>query len=128
MINYILDTNIIIYFMQGDPRGHILQQYLKSQQVKFGISTITEMELYAKPELEEIEKIKIEECLLYLTVIDVNSHIARIAAYDRKKFHTPYTDTLIAATAKYYDIPLWTYKLKDFKQIPNLQVTEPQKM
>ncbi|MFA5995694.1 MAG: PIN domain-containing protein [Patescibacteria group bacterium] len=122
----ILDTNIIIHFIKGETRGEVLVQYLQNQQVCFGISSVTEMELYLKPELTEDEKIKIEECLQYFSIIDVNSYIAKIAAYYRKDYHIPYVDVFIAATAKYLDIPLWTYNLKDFKQIPNLTVTQPQ--
>jgi predicted nucleic acid-binding protein len=125
MVNIILDTNIIIYFIQGKPEGKLLANLLKQHQIKFGISTITEMELYAKPDLNEPEKILIEECLTNFNIIDVNSTIARIAAYYRKNFNIHHGDNIIVATAKYFDVPLWTYNTKDFAKLSDVIVTPP---
>lgn len=125
MVNIILDTNVLIYFIKGTPEGNAVSDSLKARQIRFGISTITEMELYAKPELMEEEKMIIEECFSYFEIIPVTSRIAKIAAYYRKNYNVPYGDTLIVATAKYFNIPLWTYHTKDFSRLTDMHVTQP---
>jgi predicted nucleic acid-binding protein len=72
------------------------------------------------------ERIALEESLQLFTSIELNSHIAKITAYHLQRYHISLADAAIAATAKYLDVPLWTYNLKDFKQIPNLVVMQPQ--
>lgn len=126
MIDIIIDTNAIIYFIKGLPQGKFLKDLLGQNRIKFGISTVTETELLAKPNLTDEEKIIIEECLSYFSIIEINSHIARIAAlYRRQKLALG--DAYIAATAKYLDVPLWTYNINDFKKINNIVVSLPKK-
>lgn len=126
MIDIILDTNTIIYFVKGLPQGIFLKNFLDKNRIKFGISVVTETELLAKRNLSNEEKIIIEECLSYFTIIEINSHIARIAALYRQ-LNLALGDSFIAATAKYYDVPLWTYNLKNFDKIPSLIVSLPEK-
>lgn len=125
MVNIILDTNVIIYFVQALSYAEPLHKALKQKTVKFGISTITEIELFAKPGLAIEERVALEESLYLFTSLEVNSYIAKISAHLSSRYHMSLPDATIAATAKYYDLPLWTYNLKDFKNIPNLVVMEP---
>lgn len=125
MVDVIVDTNVIIYFVQALSYGEPLYKALKQKNITFGVSAITEIELFAKPGLGMEQRIALEECLHLFTSIEVNSHIAKISAYLLSRYKISLADATIAATAKYYDIPLWTYNLKDFKQIPNLLVSKP---
>lgn len=125
MIDSILDTNVIIYFVQGLPEGKKLLTALDNPRLRFGISVVTETELFAKQNLSEDVHVIIEEIVSFFQIVEMNSHIARIAAIYRKNYRMKLGDAIIAATAKYLDIPLWTYNVKDFKRIPNLVVLEP---
>lgn len=126
MITEIVDTNIIIYFILGKPEGKWLLEQLNAGRSHLGVSIITESELFSKRNLQEEERIFLEECLLHFTKIDVNSTIARWAALYRSQYRMALADATIAATARYLDVPLVTYNTKDFKNISGLYIQTPQ--
>ncbi len=125
MITEIIDTNILIYFVLGKPEGKWLLEQLRAGRSSLGISVVTENELFSKPGLQEEEKIFLEECLLHFSKIDVNSTIVRWAALYRSRYRIALADALIAATARYLDVPLVTYNIKDFKNISGLYIQAP---
>lgn len=126
MIDIILDTNNIIYYSKGLPQGKIIADLMKTD-LRFGISTVTEAELLAKPGLIEEEQIIIEESLKMFESIPVSSEIAKWAGYYLSQYNISLGDALIAATARSYDLPLWTYNVKDFQKMSGLRVAEPGK-
>lgn len=125
MLDIILDTNVIIYYSHGFPNGEKLLMSLDNPRLRVGISVITEAELLAKHDLSEMEHIILEDITSLFKKIDVNSSIARTAAMYRKNYRMKLADACIAATAKYFDIPLWTYNIKDFAQLTNVHVIQP---
>lgn len=125
MIDILLDTNVIIYFVHGLAQGKPLFDALQTERVNFGISVVSETELLAKLQLDPQEQIAIEECVDQLAKVEVNSYIARVAASYRRTHQVALADAFIAATAKYLDLPLWTYNIKDFKKLPGILAITP---
>jgi len=58
--------------------------------------------------------------------LPLNEEITEIATNLIEKYSKSHTlkipDALIASTAIYYDISLWTYNIKDFRFIENLSL------
>jgi len=118
----LLDTNILIEILKSDEKTIYRLQGINS---KFAISSITKMELFYgalnKQELKELEKFTNS-----FIVIDINENISISATnlvYTYAKSHgLDIPDALIASTALYYNIELFTYNTKDFKYIKNLKL------
>ena len=112
----LLDTNIILYLLNGD---ETLIDILEGKHVY--ISFITALELYGFKQLTTAEKIKIDSVLASRTVIDVNTGIKDKTIEIKQNFNIKLTDSLIAGTAIYFDIPLITADT-DFNKINSLNV------
>ena len=56
-IDYLLDTNVLIYIMQGNPNVRYF-----AQSDMFIISVIAEMELLGKYKIDPVEKILYQKC------------------------------------------------------------------
>ena len=85
---------------------------------------MTEAELFSLATLSETEATLIEELLGTLSIIPVDSKIARIAAELRRDYGTKLIDASIAATALFTGSYLVTRNTKDFRGIPDLQLQE----
>ncbi len=101
-----------------------LLTFLKKYKNKdtFGISIITKIELASYPNITEEELLKIEEFLKEFIIIPVDENIASICSYLRRKYKTKLGDSIIAATAIYYNSPLSTFNIRDFKKIKELKL------
>ncbi len=111
-----LDTNIILYLLQGD------QTLAKSlDRTKFYISFITQLELLSFPGLTKKEINIITDLLAECVIIDINSEIKIITTDIRKKYRLKLPDCLIAATALFLDLPVISAD-SDFKRIEMLNL------
>ena len=119
--NLFLDTNIILYLLNGD---ETLAELLYMKQLY--ISVITEIELLGfngiKPEDEKI----IKEFILQCKVININEKIKDETIRLRKKYHTKIPDCLIIATALYLDLPLISSD-SGFKKVAGLFLIQYEK-
>ena len=83
------------------------------------------MELYYGA-LNKRELNKIKKALSEFSILPLNEEITEIAINLIEKYSKSHTlkipDALIASTAIYYDISLWTYNIKDFRFIENLSL------
>jgi predicted nucleic acid-binding protein len=92
---------------------------------KIGLSAITLMELYQgmgnKAELAQIKK-----KLRFYDIVQVDSHISKVAIELIERFKLSHSlqipDAIIGATAIVYNIPLYTYNVKDFNFMPNISI------
>ena len=125
MVSELLDTNILIYYSTHHERGRWLLERSRSGRSRFGISIVTEAELFAKPGLQDEEILILDELLASFEIIPVNSSIARWGGMYRSKYRMGLADALIAGTARHLDLPLYTYNSKDFTSVPQLRVVEP---
>jgi len=119
----ILDTNIIIEIFKNN--SFIIQKCSELGFENLLISDVTVGEFYAGT-LNKREFPKIKKHIERFPVLHINEEISKTMAKLMETFclsHHPYMgDMLIAATALYYDIPVYTLNVKDFKHIPNLQI------
>lgn len=117
----LLDTNVAIYYLQGDQVAIKSIDKLRSQKQEIAISTITEMEILSFPHLDGIQILKINEWLRTIFIIPVDSRIAREGAKFRRLYKMKTPDALIAATAFVNEIHLIT-RDKDFKRIKEIDL------
>ena len=119
---YTLDTNIIIYFLKGESK---VKEFLRENTLKnsrFFISTISEAELFGYPEITSEEILKIDGILKTISIIPIDSQIARLAGFFKKKYKTALPDSIIAATSYLTNTILLTRNIKDFKKIKEISV------
>jgi tRNA(fMet)-specific endonuclease VapC len=125
MADYLLcDTCVIIDYING--RSAILNNLL-AQGTHLFINSIIEMELLQgardKKELQVIKKKLLSFRLLNLqqVIFDLASQL--ISDY-RLSHGLALPDAVIASTAIYYQIPLYTYNQKDFIFLPDIQLIQ----
>lgn len=102
----LLDTNALIYYLQGDKYCATVIDRLRRKEKDIGISTITETEIFSFPELSGVEMLKISVWIENIQIIPVDSVIAREAARVRRKYRLLTPDAIIAATAIVYGVPV----------------------
>lgn len=123
MSNYLLcDTCVIIDFMNG--RSNDIGE-LQNNNVILFINSIIEMELLQgarnKTELQRIEK-----KLAVFRLLNLQQAIFDLATHYIREYRLSHglllPDAIIGATAIYYQIPFFTYNLKDFGFLPSIQL------
>lgn len=115
----LIDTNIIIYHLNGDTTLEVL---LENKQIY--ISFISEIELLSQKVSSQSEQV-IGRFLSYTTIVHSSEKISHEAARLRrgKSLKTP--DAIVAATARVLGLPLLTAD-KVFVGIPTVDVIEYQ--
>jgi predicted nucleic acid-binding protein len=103
MNNILLDTNILIYLLQG---SRTVKELLEDKL--WLISYISEMELLAKPEITDQEQKAIEWLLSECTIIEMNGVIKSKAISNARSFKLKLADSIVLATAQVNGIPLLT--------------------
>ncbi len=117
----LLDTNIILYLLAGD---QTLASILEDKNPY--LSFISELELYGFKKLTKAERGKIEKVLSQCTIIDINAGIKAKAIEVRQSQGLKLPDCIIAGTALYLDIPMFSAD-KDFGKIKHLNLLSYQK-
>lgn len=118
MIRYLVDTNIIIYHLNGDA---IAIDWLLSHRNKLAISVISKIEVLSHPIDGEKEPVVLSFLnqfdLIHLSdaIIEATIRLRRL-----RKIKTP--DAIIAATALVHDLCICTRNTKDFSGIGIEQV------
>ena len=117
------DTNIFISAFNG--RQDTISELDKIGFDDIVISSITLMELYQgmrnKTELAQMKK-----KMKFFDVIDIDAETSKLATDLIENFKLSHglliPDAIIGATSVIHRIPLFTYNLKDFSFIPNLDL------
>lgn len=123
---YLLDTNIVIYYLGGTlpDRAH---QFLKEILTeKISISVISKIELFSwnSADLPYINKLQLIVSMSDILPLDeeVVTHAIRI----RKQYKKPkLPDAIIAATCLAYKYTLITRNSTDFKNVDSLDFINP---
>lgn len=119
---YTLDTNALIYYLDGEPAVVALFEQFLAERIPLYISAITELELFSYPALTTEGESEIEEALAGLRIVPVASRIARIAGDLRRLYRLATPDAAIAATAIFTNTHLVTRNVRDFNMIEGLPV------
>ena len=110
-IVYLIDTNIIIYYLEGEQAAI---SFLRTHRGKLAISSITWMETLSYPfnaDEEQVVRIFLQEFRL----IEISSPVMELSVEIRRKKKMKLPDAIIAASAVHNDLTLVTRNLKDFK-------------
>jgi len=122
MSTFTFDTNAIIYYLKGDEKASRAIEEILNDNPSIYISTITEVELFGFPKITDIEAYQIEKILETVSIIPLDSKIARMAARIRQLYKLKTADSVIAATALFTSSILVTRNVKDFLKVTDLQV------
>jgi predicted nucleic acid-binding protein len=114
--SFILDTNIVLYLLNGDTT---LSELLDGKNLY--ISFITEIELLGYHKINKKEKLEIKQFIDECIIIDMNNDIKKYAVNIRNQYNTKLGDCLIAATTMYTDFPFITSD-KGFNKIKGLKL------
>lgn len=117
------DTNVIIEVLKGDERTINIIERIGLGNV--AISSITVMELYFGA-INKRELNKIKKYLNVLRILHFDSDISKLAVSLIEKFCKSHglqiPDAIIAATALFYKIELFTCDIGDFRYIDDLKL------
>jgi predicted nucleic acid-binding protein len=123
----ICDTNIFISAFNGIENAMEILERIGYNEVL--MSSVTVMELYRgmknKDQMAQMAK-RIKD----YNVVDFNEAISErsveLMRHYKLSHNLDIPDAIIAATCIVFDIPLFTYNIKDFKFIPGINLYEPQ--
>jgi len=119
---YTFDTNVIIYYLDRDNQILSLVDEIFERNTPVYVSAISEIELFGFSRLTNEEAIQIDGILRTVSLIPLDSRIARLAAALRKNYGLKIADSAIAATALFTGSALLTRNVKDFKRVPELKL------
>ena len=120
-IDFIADTNAIIYLLSGKP---YMKQY---EDARFGVSVITEMELLSFPRITPAELSNLKDLLSDCIIFPLDIAVKDRAIHIRRTYGTKLPDSIVAATSLECATPLITAD-KGFKKILelDLRLLEPE--
>lgn len=128
MIDFVIDTNILIYCSQKQEKyAQFLDRLINK---KFGISSISVIELLvgARDELEFLSLSVFMESFIVLPVDkEISSRVARALLHREPKSlkNSHVADICIAETALFFGVPLITNNSRDFKTWKTLHTITP---
>lgn len=119
----IFDTNILIEIYRGNESIRDTIYSLNFSEIYISDITAAEFLIGAR---NKQEFLRIKKQLSFYTNIPINNEISDLFLELCDKYtlshHPSIPDLLIASTAVYYKIPLYTLNKKDFVYIPDLQL------
>ncbi len=112
-MNYLIDTNILIYYFNGLIKDDKINKILETS---FNISIITKIEFlsWSKLAQDKVLDEKAQAFVSYATLFDLNDQVAQKTIEIRRKYKTKTPDAIIAATALVNDMSIVTHNISDF--------------
>ena len=110
-----IDTSLIINLFNGVDE---VRELISGRNLF--VSIISEIEVLSFPNITVDDSALLKEFLSECYIVDIEPAIRNITIDIRSKYKIKLPDAVIAATAIYFDLPLFTMD-KGFKRIPNLQ-------
>ncbi|MHB8519207.1 MAG: type II toxin-antitoxin system VapC family toxin, partial [Limisphaerales bacterium] len=108
----------------GDARAVSTIREVFARQEPVYVSTITQAELLSFRRLTREDEQVIEGMMATVSLIPVDSQVARLAAAIRRTHGLPLPDSLIAATALFTGSTLLTRNTRDFRKVASLALHE----
>jgi len=121
---YLLDTNAIIYYLKEESEVVSIIEDIYTQNLPVYVSAMTEAELFAFSGMSDEETEQIEKFLQSVSIIPMDSQIARLTGSIRKTYQLKIADSVIAATALFIGTRLLTRNVSDFKRVSGLNMQE----
>jgi len=115
MNKILLDSDVVINILKK--KDETLKQLMLFHDSELYISPITVAEIFAGAKEKEIDTIN--RLFSYFKIAEINYGIGEIAGVYAKNYKKAFCgisleDYLIAATAKYYHLTLWSYNKKHY--------------
>ena len=110
----LIDTNIFIYLTKGDEN---VIEFIQDKNIS--VSFITELGLLSFKNIISEEELIIEEILSQFNILNFDENLKKQILFLRKKYNLKLPDSIILATAIYYDIPFLTSdkKLNNIEEV-----------
>lgn len=126
--NYLIDTNIIIYFLEKKiPEMH-QEKVAAIFRNSFNISTITKIEVLGWHKIPNAEKQKLNRFIGNAQVFYVDERVEEMSILLKQTQKMTSPDAIIAATATMNNLILLTRNVKDFKKVAGLKIYNPFEM
>jgi len=114
-MKYLLDSNIIIYYLNGDEN---IRSFIEQNRSISSISLITYYEVLNYNFSEE-EELMVRSFLDGFEVLAVSKNIINKALENRKVKKIKMADNFILATAQIFSLDIVTRNIKDFSYFTN---------
>lgn len=121
MPGYLLDTNSVIYFFDGE---ETISGLIENAKEQIFISCITKIELLCFETDDKAEVKDIDSFLKEVEILYFDDDIIDSAVSYRKSYKLKLPDAIIAATAKVRRLSLVTAD-KAFQKIPDIEIISP---
>lgn len=118
---YLIDTNVLIYYTQGVESAKKLVDNLTPQN-SFNISILTKIEFLGWDKHTEDGYEKCKKLIECANIYQVDEIVSNKAIELKRKNNIKLADAVIAATALLNDLKLVTRNTDDFKMIEGLEV------
>mgnify|MGYP001183601665 CR=1 FL=1 len=125
VMRYLIDSNILIYFITASASDEVLITIKKILLSSFFTSIITKIEILGWNKHTEESYKMTDDLLKYGTIIPVDEAIAAHAISLRRKSNIKLPDAVIAATAINLSATLVTRNCKDFYSISGIEIINP---
>ena len=121
MSGYLLDTNSVIYFFNGEEP---ISKLIKEAENSISISFITKIELLCFETENDTTK-KIAEFISEIEVVYISDEIIEMTIDYRKTVKLKIPDAIIAATAKVKELTLVTADKSLTQKLKELKIVTP---
>jgi len=127
----LIDTDIASFILKGSNYADPYLPLLSGQELALSFMSVAELFQWAiLRQWGDRRLTQLEQHLSNYLIIPVDQLLCREWAQvraNRQSIGRPISpqDAWIAATALRYDLPLVTHNIKDFREIPNLQLITP---
>ncbi len=128
MKRFLIDTNILIYYLADTIPQEELDTIEKILKTSFNISIITKIEFLGWEKHTEEGYEKAKEFISFANAILLTKKIADLSIFIRRTYKIKLPDAVIAATALSNNLILVTRNTKDFRGVKDLEVYNPFKM
>ncbi len=122
---FLIDTNIIIYYLDGKIPNNHTDKINNIFATSFNISTISKIEILGWHKISDDIKFKIEKFIKQANVLYIDNKIETISIKIKQSQKIPIPDAIIAATTLENKLTLLTRNEKDFYKIKNLKIYNP---
>jgi len=122
---FLIDTNILIYFLDGKIPVAEFEKITNIFQKSFNISTISKVEVLGWHKISLIEKNNIESFISTANIFYIDKIIENRAIVIKQENKINIPDALIGATALVNKMTIVTRNEDDFKKIKGLKIYNP---
>lgn len=124
-LNYLFDTNILIYHINNQLPQNIIDKIEILLDNSFTISAVTKLELLGWHKLTNEGIMAMNAFVDNAKVIDITAKIIDTAIYIKQSTKIKTADSIIAATAINNGLTLITRDRKDFHKVEGLEIYNP---